>query len=190
MAVEEFNLATSDKQDQILANFPISGGVDWSRYSAFSKELPTFTKSSSTKIFEVIGSGFVDYLSVVSTAMFMYTPWNNQNHAALKLVLDGVDIVNVELTNTSENNASSITFTFEGASNALGYLVAEPLPWVENISGASKISKTVLSRKSPLFFKRSLEVWMKTASDPGNNTGGTGAKTVFKISGGVGNVIN
>ena len=51
--MEVFNLATKEKQDEILSNFPISGGTD------FSKIIPIITASSiEGTILEVIGKGY------------------------------------------------------------------------------------------------------------------------------------
>ena len=54
---EVINLATLEKQNEILSHFPIEGGVDWSE-KTFQTSTPTGTHEANTHL-DITGSGYL-----------------------------------------------------------------------------------------------------------------------------------
>lgn len=88
MAVEEFNLATREKQDQILANFPVSTG-----FNPFDYELQVTSASSNSimgpnateDIITIIGKGIT-----YGVKIHLDPDWGDRN--ALSLIIDDREV--------------------------------------------------------------------------------------------------
>lgn len=61
--MEVMNLATKEKQDEILSNFPISGGTDFSEYTPhmfYGK-----TRAINETLFNISGEGILSSISIM-----------------------------------------------------------------------------------------------------------------------------
>lgn len=119
--MEVLNLATKEKQDEILSNFPISGGTDFSSYTPIVTSATSLLLSSANGVvLDVTGSGILTNI-FVRTVDFL----------ASKIVVDGTEldigsqmrIASASSTNVFISFNSSLTIEGRSASNSNGSVV-------------------------------------------------------------------
>lgn len=92
MAIQTLNLATREKQDEILNNFPISGGTDFSSFNGVATNSIRDSSSSWKTVLSVSGEGMLVSLSGGS----------DRGVARIRVSIDGEEVI-------PEFNSSELT---------------------------------------------------------------------------------
>lgn len=116
--INAINLATEEKQDQILSNFPISSGTDFASYSPFISCIST-AYSRPSVLLTVTGSGILTCIQML-----------NYSLTAVKITIDGTNIAPQNISFSAGSSTSvfipfSTSLKIEGHSPNAGSGIAQ-----------------------------------------------------------------
>lgn len=161
--MEVLNLATQEKQDQILGNFPIKTGTDWSKYTPLSisqgvKASPINTWKEASSI---LGRGFVSQVLSGSSG--------NGLILQLRITIDGVLV----FQGKAEYGVSEITGLLSQSTSFMGVGAKQLISGTKAYSLSPEKQKTFphtmgdhgyCSINTPIFFESSLLIEYKASN--------------------------